>query len=96
MTLLYVLLRRGSASSVASLFYLVPPVTVLMAWICFDEVPGTMTIVGCAIVGFSVYFGTRKPASTVAKPVVKTRTGTASNPLSGATSPARAVWNGRT
>ncbi len=59
MTLLYVLLRRGSASSVASLFYMVPPVTVVMAWVFFREVPSTTTIIGGAIVALSVYFGTR-------------------------------------
>ena len=36
-SLLYWLLRHGAASNVARLFYLVPPVTALMAWLLFDE-----------------------------------------------------------
>jgi drug/metabolite transporter (DMT)-like permease len=36
-TLLFMLIRRGAASRVSSLFYLVPPVTALMAYIAFDE-----------------------------------------------------------
>ena len=35
--LLYWLLRRQAASQVASLFYLVPAVTALMAYLLFDE-----------------------------------------------------------
>ncbi|WP_445156898.1 DMT family transporter [Halomonas sp. E14] len=35
--LLMALIRRGEASRVASLFYLVPPVTALQAWWLFDE-----------------------------------------------------------
>ena len=35
--LLYVLLRRGAASQVASLFFLVPPTTALVAWPLFGE-----------------------------------------------------------
>ena len=34
--LLYWLIRRSAATSVASLFYLVPPCTALMAWALFD------------------------------------------------------------
>ncbi|HER27187.1 MAG TPA: DMT family transporter, partial [Rhodospirillales bacterium] len=33
MTLLYIIIRRGEASKVASLFYLVPPVVALEAWL---------------------------------------------------------------
>ena len=35
--LLFVLIRRGKTARVASLFYLVPPVTALMGWAAFDE-----------------------------------------------------------
>ena len=43
---LYVLLRRGDASRVASLLYLVPPVTAVMAWIGFGETLAPFTIAG--------------------------------------------------
>ena len=39
-TLLYVLIRRGAASRVASLFFLVPPTTALIAWPVFGETFG--------------------------------------------------------
>ncbi len=45
-TLLNVLIRNGSAVNVASLFYLVPPSTALIAWAIFGE-----TLTGLALVG---------------------------------------------
>jgi drug/metabolite transporter (DMT)-like permease len=36
-SLLYLLIQRGAATEVTSLFYLVPPCTALMAWIGFGE-----------------------------------------------------------
>jgi drug/metabolite transporter (DMT)-like permease len=45
-SLLNVLIRRGSAVNVASLFYLTPPTTALVAWSLFGE-----TLTGLALVG---------------------------------------------
>lgn len=45
-SLFFVLIRRGEASRVAALFYLVPPVTVLMAWAFFGETLRPLAIVG--------------------------------------------------
>jgi len=36
-SLLYLLIQRGAATEVTSLFYLVPPCTALMAWVGFGE-----------------------------------------------------------
>lgn len=47
--LLYVLIRRGKASSVASLFYLVPPCTALIAYSVFGETLGLAAILGMGI-----------------------------------------------
>lgn len=47
--LLMTLIRRGEASRVASLFYLVPPVTALEAWILFGERLGPMALIGIAV-----------------------------------------------
>ncbi len=44
--LLMQLIRRGAASQVASLFYLVPPVTALQAYILFDERLGALALCG--------------------------------------------------
>jgi drug/metabolite transporter (DMT)-like permease len=49
--LLFVLLRRGAAAQVASLFYLVPPVTAFIAYLLFGETLGPTAILGmiCAM-----------------------------------------------
>jgi drug/metabolite transporter (DMT)-like permease len=48
-TLLMILIRRGAAGRVASLFYLVPPVTALVAWLMFDERLGALALLGMGI-----------------------------------------------
>lgn len=47
--LLLVLLRRGTASSVSSLFYLVPPATALEAYLLFDERLSGVSLAGVAV-----------------------------------------------
>jgi drug/metabolite transporter (DMT)-like permease len=53
-TLLFILIREGAAGKVASLFYLVPPVTALMAWGLFGETLGVFGIVGMAVAAVGV------------------------------------------
>jgi drug/metabolite transporter (DMT)-like permease len=48
-SLLYLLIRRGEAAKTASLFYLVPPVTALMAFILFDEALTPLAMLGMVI-----------------------------------------------
>lgn len=48
-SLLYILLRRGAAARVASLFFLVPPTTALIAWPLFGERLGLVEITGMVI-----------------------------------------------
>lgn len=43
------LIRRGEAGRVATLFYLVPPVVAIEAWVLFDESLSTMLIVGTGL-----------------------------------------------
>ena len=43
MSLWFILLRRGDATKVSSMMYLVPPTTAIMAWVLFDE-PLTPTV----------------------------------------------------
>jgi drug/metabolite transporter (DMT)-like permease len=52
--LLLFLLRRGAASRIASLFYLVPPVTAFMAYLLFGETLGPAALVGMAVTAFGV------------------------------------------
>ena len=53
MILLY-LIRRGAASKVASLLFLVPPTTALMAWPLFGETLGPVEIGGVAMAALGV------------------------------------------
>ena len=54
-SLLNWLIRHGSAVNIASLFYLVPPCTALMAWALFDERLAGMALVGMALAVWGVY-----------------------------------------
>ncbi|HVE50563.1 MAG TPA: DMT family transporter [Casimicrobiaceae bacterium] len=49
-SLLYRLLRHGEAAGVARLFYLVPPVTALMAWLAFGERLEAVAIAGLVVI----------------------------------------------
>ncbi|MDM0046361.1 DMT family transporter [Variovorax dokdonensis] len=53
-SLLYMLIQRGSATSVTSLLYLVPPCTALMAWLLFGEPITVLTLAGTAITAIGV------------------------------------------
>ncbi|RJF65448.1 DMT family transporter [Rhodopseudomonas palustris] len=60
--LLYWLIRRSAATSVASLFYLVPAVTALMAFVLFDERLDAIAIAGMAICAAAVLLVNRARA----------------------------------
>lgn len=49
MSLLYLLIRQGAASKVASLFYLVPPVVAIEAYLLFGETMTLFDIVGMLV-----------------------------------------------
>jgi drug/metabolite transporter (DMT)-like permease len=53
-SLLYWLLRHGAAANVARLFYLVPPVTALMAWLIFGETLDALALAGMALIAAGV------------------------------------------
>lgn len=53
-SLLYLLIRRGAAAKTASLFYLVPPVTALFAWLLFGEVLGPLAVAGMVVAAIGV------------------------------------------
>ena len=52
--LLMVMIRRGAASRVASLFYLVPAFVALFAWLLFGETLGPLALAGMAVAIFGV------------------------------------------
>lgn len=53
--LLYFLIRRSAATRVASLFYLTPPFTALMAWMLFAERLAPVSLVGMAVCVLGVF-----------------------------------------
>ena len=53
-SLLYWLLRHGAAANVARLFYLVPPVTALMAFVLFGETLDALALVGMVLIAGGV------------------------------------------
>ncbi|MGJ3264544.1 MAG: EamA family transporter [Salinarimonas sp.] len=53
--LMFVLLRRISAARVASLTYLSPPVTMLMAWALFGETLTVAGVIGLAVAAVAVW-----------------------------------------
>ncbi len=58
-TLLYVLIRRGAASKVASLFYLVPPVVAVETYFLFGETLSVLSLVGMGAAMLGVALVTR-------------------------------------
>lgn len=48
-TLLHLLIRRGAAAKVASLFYLTPAVTSLLAWLLFNELLSPAAVGGMVV-----------------------------------------------
>jgi len=59
--LLLVLLRRGSASGVSSLFYLVPPATAVEAYLLFDETLAAVSLLGIVVATVGVALVLRPP-----------------------------------
>lgn len=63
MVLLLYMVKHGAASSVASVFYLVPPVTAIQAWLVFDESFDVYGLLGFVFSACAVYLVVRKPRS---------------------------------
>ena len=57
---MYVLIRRGAAAEVASLFFLVPPTTAIIAWALFNETLDPLSLGGMALVVLAVAMVTYK------------------------------------
>lgn len=58
--LLNYLIRTGNATHVASLFYMVPPCTALIAWLAFGETLSATAVAGMAVVIWGVYLARSK------------------------------------
>ena len=57
--LLFYLIREGQAARVATLFYLVPPVTATLAWLLFGESLSALALVGFALTAVGVAIARR-------------------------------------
>jgi drug/metabolite transporter (DMT)-like permease len=58
--LLFWLIRRGAATGVTALFYLVPPSTAVMAWLLFGERLGLLALLGMAVTVAGVALAARR------------------------------------
>lgn len=59
-SLLHLLIRRGAATRVSALFYLVPPTTALLAFLIFGEKLGLAAVAGMAIAAAGVAIAVRR------------------------------------
>jgi drug/metabolite transporter (DMT)-like permease len=62
-SLLYLLIQRGAATRVASLMYLVPPCTAVLAWLLFGEALGTGVLAGFALTAAGVWLVVQRRAA---------------------------------
>ena len=67
-SLLYLIIRHGEAGKTASLFYLVPPVTAVLAWLWFGESLGWVGALGIAITAAGVALVQRSGPGPAAVP----------------------------
>ena len=62
--LMFTLLRKLTAARFASLLYLSPPVTMLMAWLAFGESVTLAGLAGLALAAVAVWLCSRSPTAT--------------------------------
>jgi drug/metabolite transporter (DMT)-like permease len=58
-SLLYLMIRRGAASKVASLFFLTPSVTAVLAYLLFGETMNGLAVAGLLVTSAGVALVTR-------------------------------------
>jgi len=58
--LLFLLLRRGAATRVSTLFYLVTPITAMLGWLLMHEPMSAIKLAGFALAASGVYVATRR------------------------------------
>jgi len=66
--ILFLLLRRGVLNEVASLFFLMPPVTAVIDYLVLGDALTAYTVVGLALAALGVYLSTHRPKQLVARP----------------------------
>ncbi len=58
--LLLMMIRRGEATRVSALFFLVPPMSALIAWLSIDEPMAPLAWGGMGVAAFGVWLATRR------------------------------------
>ena len=71
-SLLFLLLQRGASTQVASLMFLVPPTTALMAWLIFGETLSPLMLLGMVLTVVGVACVMRPPAVVSAALTIST------------------------
>ncbi|MUK78209.1 EamA family transporter [Aliivibrio fischeri] len=69
--LLLYMIKQGSSSSVASIFYLVPPMTALQAWVVFNEQFSIQEAIGFTLAAMAVYLVSKKYTPNLSKVTIK-------------------------
>ena len=62
-TILMHLIKNGTASKTSNLFFLVPSISALMAWLVLDEIITLYDVIGLFVSSFGVFIATRKENS---------------------------------
>ena len=62
-TIFMYLIKNGTASQTSNLFFLVPSISALMAWLVLDEIITLYDIIGLLLSSFGVFIATRKDKS---------------------------------
>ncbi len=68
-SLLLMMIRRGEATRVSALFFLVPPVSAFIAWLVLGEQMTTLAWLGMGVAAVGVWLTTRRKVEAVNKPV---------------------------
>ncbi len=63
-SLLYMMIQKGAAAAVASLMYLVPPTTAVLAWVLFAEAITLATVLGTLLTALGVALVVWQPRLT--------------------------------
>jgi len=66
--LFFVLLRRGAVNQVATLFFLMPPVTAVIDYLVLDDALTASKVAGLALAAIGVYLATRPRAESTERP----------------------------
>jgi drug/metabolite transporter (DMT)-like permease len=61
--LFFVLIKRGAVNEVATLFFLMPPVTALLDYLVLGDPLSALKLAGIAVAAAGVYLATRPPAA---------------------------------